>query len=149
MKGIVHTDNYIFHEIKDLKGKKELNPKDFEITENLTEIHEIKQVQNTKENKEQYISQTYNPTLKTTEKLEPDLTIYLEGDPASKNVFTTFTQKSKNNNEFYSSTQKSEKNYYGKNFGKKMGLCPNCDQNSQYNQEENYNNLNQVFAMIA
>ena len=56
--GLVYTNNYIFHEIKDTKGKKELNSEDFEITENLTEIQEIKEVRKNKEGNEKYNSQT-------------------------------------------------------------------------------------------
>ena len=143
--GLIHTDNYIFHEIKDLKAKKELTSKDLEISENLTKIHEIREVRKNKEFSEQYNSQTYNPSFKSKEKLDEEFTIYLEGDPASKIKFNTYIQKSKINN-----------------LDKKKGLCPNCQQNkinkglkSQYNQELIYNesipksqgnNLNQAIC---
>ena len=43
--GIEKPCNYVFHEIKDFKEKEEI-PEDFEIPEELIEIHEIKEIRN-------------------------------------------------------------------------------------------------------
>ncbi len=45
-KGKTNQNNYTFHEIKQIRGKKKPIPENFEIIEDLTEIHEIKETSN-------------------------------------------------------------------------------------------------------
>ena len=40
---IINEKNYILREIKEIKGKENINPENIEIIENYTEIHEIKE----------------------------------------------------------------------------------------------------------
>ena len=39
---IINERNYVLREIKEIRGIKEINPEDLEITEDLATIHEIK-----------------------------------------------------------------------------------------------------------
>ncbi len=43
-----NKNNYVFQEIKEIKGKKNLPPCEFEIIEDLNEVHEIKEINNNK-----------------------------------------------------------------------------------------------------
>jgi hypothetical protein len=45
-KGNSNQKNYTFHEIKEIRGKKKPIPEDFEIEEDLIEIHEINETRN-------------------------------------------------------------------------------------------------------
>ena len=74
-------NNYVFHEILDLKGKKELSPKEMEITEDLVEIHEIKD-KNLK--KEEHLNNANE---------KEEFKIYLEGKRIPKNNYKKNSQK--------------------------------------------------------
>ena len=50
MKRNINQKNFVFHEIKEIKGKKKLKPEPCEIIEDLTEIHEIKDIKNNGQN---------------------------------------------------------------------------------------------------
>ena len=41
-----NSGNYVYHEIKDIKGKQKLEPNDLEIIEDLSGLHEVKEVTN-------------------------------------------------------------------------------------------------------
>ena len=46
MKGNINQKNFVFHEIKVIKEKKKIKPEPCEIIEDLTKIHEIKDIKN-------------------------------------------------------------------------------------------------------
>ena len=46
LKGNLNKNNYVFHEIKQIKGKQNLPLDEFEIIEDLAEVHEIKEISN-------------------------------------------------------------------------------------------------------
>ena len=85
-KDIIIENNYIFREIKEIKGKQNIPPENIEILEDLTEIHEIKDIRKKPIN---------FPQLKRDSKIE----IRLEGE--TKNKKEESLKKEKNIEMFY------------------------------------------------
>ena len=128
-KGIIYQKNYIYHEVLDIKGPKELTQEDFEIEENLNDIHEIKELSNRENNfQNNYMSKTFQPirTKKNTcEKVE----IKLEGDPSTRAAFNTFKPNRQKNIDYGVSTPQCQR-WSGKDAKKNNNkiLCPDCEE---------------------
>ena len=136
-RGIINQKNYIFHEIIDIKGPRELTEEDFEITEDLNDIHEIKDFNtSTFRLKNKYHFQTYQP-LRNKRNFYQDVEIKLEGDPSTRNPFNTYRVNRQMNNYYGSSrtlcqtcaAEEISKNKYNRN---KRSLCPNCEKKEQF-----------------
>ena len=131
-------NNYVFHEILDLKGKKELSPKEMEITEDLVEIHEIKDKKNSKE-EENLNNANYKEEFK----------IYLEGERIPKNNHKINSQKKTEENLCDECKKKEE------NKNKIQVLCDESRNEENLNnnellcnecQQEAYQNNNEVLC---
>lgn len=83
-KGTTNQKNYVFHEIKEIKGKKKPIPQNIEIIEDLTEIHEIKEIRNNNNyNNMQQPNHFYNQNLRNPRNIQRDFNIVYEGEPSS------------------------------------------------------------------
>ena len=89
-KGTNNSKHFYFHEIKDIKGKKKLEPEDSEIIEDIVQVHEIKEIKNINQPKQVF----RNPR---------NFQIKFEGEPASGNSYNVNYQQYENyqNNEYY------------------------------------------------
>jgi len=82
-KGTINQKNYVFHEIKEIKGKKPI-PQNIEIIEDLTEIHEIKEIRNNNNyNSMQQPNHFYNQNFRNPRNIQRDFNIRYEGEPSS------------------------------------------------------------------
>ena len=93
-KGKINKDNYIYHEILDIKGKKDLVQENLEIIEDLNTIHEIKEIRNSSYN-------TYNQSLRNRKRFPEEVEIRLEGEPPKRKRYTTnieYLEENTNNN---------------------------------------------------
>ena len=121
-------NNYVFHEILDLKGKKELSPKEMEITEDLVEIHEIK-----------------DKNLKKEENLnnaneKEEFKLYLGGKHIPKNNYKKNSQKT----QVLCDECKNEENQKNKN---NILLCHQSQQEvNQNNNEVLFNECQQAYT---
>lgn len=136
-RGIINQKNYIFHEIYDIKGPRELTEEDFEITEDLNDIHEIKDFNTSSfELKNKYYFQNYQPLI-NKRNFYQDVEIKLEGDPSTRNPFNAYRANRDINNYYQSSRalwqtceeEEINKNKYNRN---KRSLCPNCEKKEQF-----------------
>lgn len=89
-KSTNNSKHFYFHEIKNIKGKKKLEPEDSEIIEDIVQVHEIKEIRNINQPKQVF----RNPR---------NFQIKFEGAPASGNSYNLNYQQYENyqNNEFY------------------------------------------------
>ena len=78
-----NSGNYVYHEIKDIKGKQKLEPNDLEIIEDLSGLHEVKAVTNN--------NQKSNQPLRSKRNIQGEIEIKLEGNPSSynRNLYNT------------------------------------------------------------
>ena len=148
MKGknqLKNRNNYVYHEIYDIKGKKELSPKDFEIIEDLVEIHEIKDIKYSNQEEimqNNYNSQTYDVDMNKNINYEEEFRIYLEGERIPKNNYNTYTQKVQRNMNNLEEIKLNQKNWSEKFENIKFQPCLNRELNNK--QEEKNENINQT-----
>jgi hypothetical protein len=134
-KGIIYQKNYIYYEVLDIKGPRELTQEDFEIEENLNDIHEIKELSNSENNfQNNYMSRTYQP-IRTKKNIYEKVEIKLEGDPSTRAAFNTFKPNRQKNINYGVSTPQCQRwsgkdaNKSKKIFGRnKKILCPDCEE---------------------
>ena len=78
-----NSGNYVYHEIKDIKGKQKLEPDDLEIIEDLSGLREVKVSTNN--------NQKSNQPLRSKRNIQGEIEIKLEGNPFSynRNIYNT------------------------------------------------------------
>ncbi len=101
---IINERNYILREIKEIKGKENINPENIEIIENYTEIHEIKEI-----NKKFCDNKASEIQKRITE-----IEVKLEGETIDKKEMKNSTENAKESDFCPNSRQED--------------LCPNCRQ---------------------
>ena len=127
-------NNYVFHEILDLKAKKELSPEELKITEDLVEIHVIKNKYSKEANEEEEEENLNNANEKE------EFKIYLEGEHIPKNN----NKKKSRKTQVLSNECKKEENQNNKN---NELLCDQCQQEANQNNNEVLCNECQQAAM--
>ena len=80
----VNSGNYVYHEIKEIKGKQKLEPDDLEIIEDLSGVHEVKVVSNN--------YQKSNQPLRSKRNIQGECEIKLEGNPFpyNRNLYNNY-----------------------------------------------------------
>ena len=101
---IITESNYILREIKEIKGKENINPENIEIIENYTEIHEIKEI-----NKKFCDNKASEIQKRITE-----IEVKLEGETIDKKEMKNSTENAKESDFCPNSRQEN--------------LCPDCRQ---------------------
>ena len=87
-----NSGNYVYHEIKDIKGKQKLEPNDLEIIEDLSGLHEVKAISNN--------NQKPNQPLRSKRNIQGEIEIKLEGNPYSYNRYLYNTNYYRDENEY-------------------------------------------------
>ena len=108
---IINEKNYILREIKDIKGKENINPQNIEIIENYTEIHEIKEI-----NKKFCDNKASEIQKRITE-----IEVKLEGETIDKKEMKNSTENAKESDFCPNSRQEDLSPDFRQN-----NLCDNC-----------------------
>ena len=111
---IINERNYVRREIKEIKGNQNTNPEDIEIIEDLTQIHEIKVI-----NQNSYPLEKEIDSICQRKIVEPNIT--LEGESIEKKT-------EQNNFEYINKNESSCPDCYNEEMNKEV-LCDECGKN--------------------
>ena len=108
---IINEKNYILREIKEIKGKENINPENIEIIENYTEIHEIKEIN----------KKFCDNKVSEIQKRITEIEVKLEGETIDKKEMKNSTENAKESDFCPNSRQEDLCPDFRQN-----NLCDNC-----------------------